>query len=67
MHTAEPGFVEVKIYIEMLGRYKSPCTEEIPAELIQAGGILRSTDLLILFQIVKNCQCGKRNVLLSLQ
>jgi hypothetical protein len=42
----EPDFVEVKTDIEKLGTYKSSFTEQIPAELIQAGDILRSTNLL---------------------
>jgi hypothetical protein len=43
MHTAEP-FVpehsasEVKVAIGKLKRYKSPDVDQIPAELIQAGG-----------------------------
>jgi hypothetical protein len=48
MHTAEP-FVpepsssEVEVATGVLKRYKSPGVEQIPAELIQAGGeILRS-------------------------
>jgi hypothetical protein len=43
IHTAEPlvpepSFSEVEIAIEMLERYKSPGIDQIPAELIQAGG-----------------------------
>jgi hypothetical protein len=47
IHTAEPlGFdpnpFEVEIAIAKLKRYKSPGSDEIPTELIQAGGeILR--------------------------
>jgi hypothetical protein len=36
IHTA--SFSEVEIAIEKLKRYKSPGIDEIPAELIQAGG-----------------------------
>jgi hypothetical protein len=43
VHTAEPlvpgpSHLEVEIAIEMLEKYKSPGSDEIPAELIQAGG-----------------------------
>jgi hypothetical protein len=42
IHTAEPlepehSLVEVKIVIGKLKRYKSPGTDQIPAELIRAG------------------------------
>jgi hypothetical protein len=48
IHTAkplvpEPSLVEVEIAIGKLKRYKSPGTDQMPAELIKAGGeILRS-------------------------
>jgi hypothetical protein len=43
IHTAdplipEPSSFEVEIAIEKLKRYKSPGTDQMPAELIQAGG-----------------------------
>jgi hypothetical protein len=43
IHTAEPlvpepSLVEVKIAIGKLKSYKSPGTDQIPAELIKAGG-----------------------------
>jgi hypothetical protein len=39
----DPSPSEVEIAIEKLKRYKSPGSDQIPAELIQAGGeILRS-------------------------
>jgi hypothetical protein len=43
IHTAEPlvpdpSTFDVLIAIEKLKRYKSPCIDQIPAELIQAGG-----------------------------
>jgi hypothetical protein len=43
MHTAEllvikPISFKVEIAIEKLKGYKSPSTDQIPAELIQAGG-----------------------------
>jgi hypothetical protein len=34
----EPSYVEVEIAIEKFKRYKSPGIDQIPAELIQAGG-----------------------------
>jgi hypothetical protein len=56
------------IVIEKLKRYKSPGIDEIPAELIQAGGALRSEihKLLIGFGIRKNYQNSGRNLLLYL-
>jgi hypothetical protein len=30
--------VQVEVAIRKLKRYKSPCVDQIPAELIQAGG-----------------------------
>jgi hypothetical protein len=43
IHTAEPfvpepNLVELEIAIEKLKSYKSPHTDQIPAELIEAGG-----------------------------
>jgi hypothetical protein len=43
MHTVEPLVPEpssfkVEIIIEKLKKYKSPCIDQIPAEMIQAGG-----------------------------
>jgi hypothetical protein len=43
VHTAEPSVpgpsrFEVKIAIPKLKKYKSPGSDQIPAELIQAGG-----------------------------
>jgi hypothetical protein len=43
IHTAEasvpePSLVEVEIAIGKLKSYKSPATDQIPAELIEAGG-----------------------------
>jgi hypothetical protein len=43
VHTAEPlvpgpSHLEVKIAIEKLKKYKSPGSDQIPAEVIQAGG-----------------------------
>jgi hypothetical protein len=41
VHTAEPlvpGLLEVEIAIAKLKKYKSPDSDQIPAELFQAGG-----------------------------
>jgi len=75
MCTAEPLLpvfrcFEVEFANEKLKRYKSPGADQILAELIQTGGIkhyvLKSTDLLILFGIRKNCHSSGRNLLLYL-
>jgi hypothetical protein len=63
LHMAEPlvpgpSRFEVEIAIAKLKKYKTPGSDQIPAELIQAGGeiyCLRSTNSLILFGIRKNC------------
>ena len=36
IHTAEPLVFEVEMAIEKLKRYKSPSTDQIPAELIKS-------------------------------
>jgi hypothetical protein len=64
-----PNSEEVEIAIENFKKYKSPGTDQIPAELIQAGGIhyvLRSTNLLTVFGMRKNCQSSGMNLLLYL-
>ena len=35
----EPSAFEVELAIEKLKNHKSPCTDQIPAELIKAGGM----------------------------
>jgi hypothetical protein len=50
MHTAqllvpELSFFEIEIVIEKLKRYESPCADQIPAQLIQAGSNTLSTDI----------------------
>jgi hypothetical protein len=50
IHTAEPlvpdpSPSEVEIAIAKLKRYKSPGSDEIPAELIQAGGEILSSKI----------------------
>jgi hypothetical protein len=69
MHTleplvSEPSSVEIGIAIQKLNRYKSPGTDHIPAERIQAGGnthyVLRATNLSITFGIEKHFQSSGR-------
>jgi hypothetical protein len=64
VHTAEPLVpcpcrLEAEIAIAKLQKYKSSGSDEIPVELIQAGGeillSLQFTNSLILFGIRKNC------------
>jgi hypothetical protein len=72
IHTAEPlepepSLVEVGIAIAKLKSYKSPGTDQIPAELIKAGVkhyVLRYTDLFVVFGIRRNCYSSGRNLLL---
>jgi hypothetical protein len=70
VHTAEPlvpgpSRLEVEIDIAKLKKYKSPGSDHIPADLIQAGvEILLSatTNSLILFGIRKNCLINGRSL-----
>jgi hypothetical protein len=62
VHTAEPLVpgpcrLEVEIAIAKLKKYKSPGSNQIPAELIQAGGeiLLSEIHKLILFGIGNSC------------
>jgi hypothetical protein len=72
VHTAEPlvpgpSRLEVEITILKLRKYKSPGSDQILAELIQAGGeilCLRSTNSFILFRIRKNGLISGRSLLL---
>jgi hypothetical protein len=72
VHTAEPivagpSGLEVQIAIAKLKKYKSPGSDQIPAELIVAGAkyyCLSSTYLFILFVIRKNCPISGRSLLL---
>jgi hypothetical protein len=72
IHTAElllpgPSHLEVEIFIEKLKKYKSPGSDQILAELIQAGSeILVSVihKLIIQFGIRKTCLITGRSVLL---
>jgi hypothetical protein len=58
----------VEIAIAKLKKYKSPGSDQIPAELIQAGGEIYycqiSTNSSILFGIRKNCLINGRSQLL---
>jgi hypothetical protein len=70
VHMAEPlvpgpSRLEVEIAIAKLKKYKSPGSDQIPAELIQAGVkyyCLRSTISLLLFRIRKNCLISGRSL-----
>jgi hypothetical protein len=60
----ERSSFELEIAIQKWKRYTSPGTDEIPAELIKAGGtyyVLKYTNVLILFAIWKNCHSSGRN------
>jgi hypothetical protein len=72
IHIAEtlvPGIshLEVEIAIAKLKKYKSAGSDQIPAELIKAGGktlLLRSINSLILFGIRKKYWISGRSLLL---
>jgi hypothetical protein len=72
IHTAEPlvpepSLVKVETAIGKLKSYKYAGTDQIPAELIKAGGetyILRYTDLFVVYGIRRNCHSSGRNLLL---
>jgi hypothetical protein len=66
VHTAEPSVpgpsrLEVEIAIAKLTNYKSPGSDQIPAELIQAGGkiLLSAIHKLINFIWNKEELCGQ--------
>ena len=69
IHTAEPlvhepSDFEVELAIEKLKSHKSPGIDQIPAELIKAGGrksAVRSINLLFLFGIRRNCRENGRS------
>jgi hypothetical protein len=55
----------VEIANGKLKSYKSPGTDQIPAELIKAGGetlYLRYTDLFVVFGIRRNCHSSGRDI-----
>jgi hypothetical protein len=59
VHTAEPlvpgpSCLEVEIAIAKLKKYKSPGSDQIPAELIQAGGEILLSEIHILINSVWN-------------
>jgi hypothetical protein len=59
IHTAEPlapepNSFEVEVAIEKLKRYKSPGTDQIPAELIQAGGYTLRSEIHKLINCIWN-------------
>ena len=50
----EPSAFEVEMANEKLKQHKSLCTDQIPAELIKAGGIIIHSEILKLFNTVLN-------------
>jgi hypothetical protein len=70
IHTAEslvldPSPFEMEVAIAKMKRYKSPSSDQIPAELIQAGGeILRSEihKLITFIAMRKNCLISGRSL-----
>jgi hypothetical protein len=60
----EPSAFEFEMVIKKLKRHKSPSIDQIPAELIKAGGgnfALISINLLFLFGIRRNCLRSGKN------
>jgi hypothetical protein len=63
IHTAEPVVrelspFEIEVAIEKVKRHKSQGIDQIPVELIKADNLL---NLLILFEIRKNCLRSERS------
>jgi hypothetical protein len=59
MHTAkrfvpDPSAYETEVAIEKLKRYKSPDVDQIPAELIQAGGETLHLEIHKLIELIWN-------------
>jgi hypothetical protein len=52
LHTGEP--LGVKMAVEKLKRYKSPGSDQIPAEVIQAGSSTMHSEILKLINSVWN-------------
>jgi hypothetical protein len=62
---SEPSIIEVETAIGKLKSYKSLGTDQIPAELIKAGGETSSeVNLFVLHGIRRNCHSSGRNILL---
>jgi hypothetical protein len=72
IHTAEPlvpepSLVEVEIAIGKLKSYKFPGTDQIPAELIKAGGEILCSKihkLFVLYGLRRSCHSSRKNLLL---
>ena len=65
----EPSAFEFELAIEKLKSHKSPGIDQIPAELIKAGGeqfAMRFINLLFLFGTRRNCLRSRRSRLLYL-
>jgi hypothetical protein len=59
IHTAEPflpepGAAEVEVAIRKMKRYKAPGSDQIPAELIQAGGEILHSEIHKLIMLIWN-------------
>jgi hypothetical protein len=54
VHTAEPSRLEVEIAIVKLKKYKSSCSDDIPAELIQSEGEILLSSIHTLINSVWN-------------
>jgi hypothetical protein len=70
VHTAQPlvpgpSRLEIEVAITTLRKYKCPCSDQISAVLIQAGGKMLLSEihkLIILFGIRKNCLVSGRSL-----
>jgi hypothetical protein len=63
----KPSLVEVETAIRKLKSYKSPGTDQIPAEMIKAGGEILCSEihkLIFLYGIGRNCHSSGRSLLL---
>jgi hypothetical protein len=65
MHTAEPSVpehsvTEIDVAIRKLKRYKSPGVDQIPAELIQAGGETLHSEIHKLIKLIWNKELPHR-------
>jgi hypothetical protein len=67
IHAAEPSPLVVEMTTAKLEKYKSPGSDKIPAEPVQAGGetlLYESINSLILFVARSNCLKSGRSLLL---